>query len=107
MPPISAQELRVDRHDDRAGRHEDSGDGWCHQKAGAKRDAGSHRDRDRIVARCPNEVLHHLLVSGARKAQDRRDIARIKTLQGERARTVACLRERAAGAKRRKKGNTT
>ncbi len=42
-----------------------------------EQDARGQRDRDHVVARRPDEVLHHLAVGGAGHPHDHRDVARI------------------------------
>jgi hypothetical protein len=73
----SPQQLRIDRDDDGAQRHQHGADRGRQHDAVPRQHPGRERDGDDIVAGRPPEVLHHLPVTRPAQPDDPGDVARI------------------------------
>ena len=65
-----SQQLGVDSHDHRAGRHQHGSDGRGEDDAGPCENAGGERNRDDVVACRTPQALDHLAVAGAAERHD-------------------------------------
>ena len=73
----ASQQLCVDRHDDRACRHQDCSKRGRQENPLCHQNAGGQRDGDDVVAGCPPKVLHHLPIACGAKRDYSRHVSRV------------------------------